>query len=128
MVNTVVERILTNRLGQHLKRARERRGWSLARTAEEAGVSTAYVQKLERGEVNSPSPHKLRGLAEALGISFEEVMRLAGYATPSEDPSEGEASVRSLAAALQAEDLTAVELEELTDYLHFRRKQRERSV
>jgi transcriptional regulator with XRE-family HTH domain len=100
----------------------------LARTAEEAGVSTAYVQKLERGEVNSPSPHKLRDLAEALGISFEEVMRLAGYATPSEEASEGEASVRSLAAALQAEDLTAGELEDLTDYLHFRRKQRERAV
>ena len=119
---------MKNRLGQHLKKTRERRGWSLARTAEEAGVSTAYVQKLERGEVNSPSPHRLRDLAEALNTPFEELMRLAGYATPADEASEGNASVRSLALALQAEDLTAGELEELSEYLHFRRKQRERSA
>jgi HTH-type transcriptional regulator, competence development regulator len=115
-----------NRLGRHLKRIREGRGWSLARTGKEAGVSTAYVQKLERGEIFSPSPHKLRGVAKALEIPFDEVMRLAGYAVPSPGSSDVDDSVRVLAQALQAEDLTATEIEELSDYLRFRRQQQAR--
>jgi transcriptional regulator with XRE-family HTH domain len=115
---------MDSRLGRHLKRERERREWSLARTAKEAGVSTAYVQKIERGEVQSPSPHKLRDLAGVLGIPFDEVMRLAGYAGPVSEASAAEDSVRVLARALQAENLTAGELEDLTDYLQFRRRQK----
>lgn len=91
-------------------------------------MSTAYVQKLERGEVSSPSPHKLRDISTALGIPFDEVMRLAGYAVPETGSSEDDDSVRLLAQALQAEDLTANELEELSDYLRFRRQQRERGA
>jgi HTH-type transcriptional regulator, competence development regulator len=119
---------MDNRLGRHLKRVRERREWSLARTAKEAGVSTAYVQKIERGEVSSPSPHKLRALAGGLGIPFEEVMRLAGYAGPPSKGSSEEDSVRVLAQALQAEGLTAGELEDLSDYLQFRRRQQKRDA
>jgi transcriptional regulator with XRE-family HTH domain len=89
-------------------------------------MSTAYVQKLERGEVSSPSPHKLRGIAKALDIPFDEVMRMAGYAGQASDSSPNDDSVRVLAQALQAEDLTANELEELSDYLRFRRQQRQR--
>jgi len=109
-----------------LKRVREQRGWSLARTGRDAGVSTAYVQKLERDEVRSPSPHKLRALGDALGIPFDEIMGLAGYAVPDPGSSGEDGSVRVLAQALQAEDLSANELEELADYLHFRRQQRNR--
>jgi transcriptional regulator with XRE-family HTH domain len=110
-------------LGRRLRGVRELRGWSLARTAEEANVSTAYIQKLERGEVASPSPHKLRTLAQALEIPYEEAMRLAGYWFPEPDASSGDAAVRMLAEALQAENLTAAELEDLGEYLRFRRSQ-----
>jgi transcriptional regulator with XRE-family HTH domain len=116
---------MADRLGKQLKRARERRDWSLARTAQEADVSTAYVQKLERGEISSPSPHKLRALAGALEIPFDDAMRLAGYVAPESSSLQGEDSARVLAQALQAEDISANELEELTDYLHFRRRQRD---
>jgi hypothetical protein len=63
-----------------------------------------------------------------LEISFDEVMRLAGYAVPTPGSSDVEDSVKVLAQALQAEDLTATELEELGDYLQFRRQQRARGV
>jgi transcriptional regulator with XRE-family HTH domain len=108
-------------LGRRLRSVRRLRGWSLARAAQEAGVSTAYIQKLERGGVASPSPHKLRDLSEALKIPYAETMRLAGYCFPEPGVSDGDAAVRILAEALQAENLTAAELEDLSTYLRFRR-------
>lgn len=115
-------------LGKRLRDVRELRGLSLAQTAKAAGVSTAYVQKVERGEVSSPSPHKLRSLAKALEAPYWELMRLAGYATSDAEASESDAAVRVLSDALVAEDLTAEELEDLGEYLRFRRQQRERNA
>jgi len=64
--------------GRLAERRRER-GESLKCVAEAAGISTAYLQKLERGEVRAPSPHVLRTLAAALDLPYAEVMGLAGY-------------------------------------------------
>jgi transcriptional regulator with XRE-family HTH domain len=114
-------------LGKRLREIRQLKGWSLKRLADEAEVSPAYVQKLEQGHVASPSPHKLQSIAEALNAPYFELMRLAGYATADAEASEGDAAVRVLAKALQVEDLTAEELEDLGGYLRFRRQQRPRS-
>lgn len=128
MITTTMEvaRVHTpeNRLGTRLRAVRELKGWSLKTTADGAGLSAAYVQKLERGEVSAPSPHKLRSLADTLEIPYFELMQLAGYATEEAQATEGEAAVRVLAHALQAEDLTADEVDELARYLRFRREQR----
>jgi transcriptional regulator with XRE-family HTH domain len=117
-----------NRLGTRLRAVRELKKWSLKTTADGAGLSAAYVQKLERGEVASPSPHKLRNLADALELPYFELMQLAGYATDEAEATEGDAAVRVLAHALQAEDLTEEELQELARYLQFRRDQRRHEV
>jgi transcriptional regulator with XRE-family HTH domain len=122
---------MPDKLGTRLERVRKLRGLSMAQTAAQAGISAAYVQKLERDEVVAPSPHKLRALAAVLEVSYHDLMRLAGYATGESEATEvaeGEASVRVLAQALQAEDLSAEELEELADYLALRRRQREREA
>ena len=109
-------------LGQRLKKVRELRRLSLARVGTEAGVSAAYLQKLERGDVQSPSPHHLHGLALVLKIPYGELMQLAGYVVPrSKAPEPG---VEVLAQALQSEKLTQDELDALAEYLQFYRKQR----
>ncbi len=115
-------------LGKRLAALRQRHGWSLAKTAAAAGISPAYVQKLERGEISSPSPHKLRALAGALEAPYWELMRLAGYATADAEAAELGDPVGELAQALLAEDLSAEELNELSDFLHFRRQQRQHST
>jgi len=124
------EGAMSDKLGKRLQDVRRLRGLSLAQTAAAAGISAAYVQKLERGDVAAPSPHKLRDLAKALDVSYADLMRLAGYFVESEDAdvpvTEEESSVRVLAQALQAEDISEEELEELGDYLRFRRQQRGR--
>jgi transcriptional regulator with XRE-family HTH domain len=66
-------------LGKELKRAREQKGASLQTIADSSNISTAYLQKLERGQVLSPSPHVLRRLSSAVGLSYLFIMELAEY-------------------------------------------------
>jgi transcriptional regulator with XRE-family HTH domain len=66
-------------LGASLKRARESAGTSLESTATPAKISATYLQKLERGQVQNPSPRVLGRLAAVLGLSYLDVMQLAGY-------------------------------------------------
>ena len=40
-------------------------------------ISDAYVSKIENGDVKNVSPEKLRALAEGLGVTEEEIFRVA---------------------------------------------------
>ena len=66
-------------LGKELRDARDRLGASLQATAEPAKISAAYLQKLERGQVASPSPRVLRRLASSVGLPYLRLMELARY-------------------------------------------------
>ena len=70
---------MLNDLGDGLRKARESAGTSLAAVAGPAGISAAYLHKLESGVVNSPSPRVLARLAAALDVSYLNLMELAGY-------------------------------------------------
>jgi transcriptional regulator with XRE-family HTH domain len=107
-------------LGAELKAVRDVKGLSLAAVAEPAEMSATYLQKLERGDVESPSPHRLHRLAEALDVSYMKLMELAGYIVPTEDHARPSNSL--LAQALSADDLTQEELADLAEYLAFRRQ------
>jgi transcriptional regulator with XRE-family HTH domain len=71
-------------LGDALKTARESSGASLQAIAEASSISAAYLQKLERGAVGTPSPRVLRRLAGALELEYLELMGLADYLTKDE--------------------------------------------
>lgn len=73
-------------LGRELADARAARSASLKAVGLAAQISAAYLQKLERGLVESPSPRILRALAEHLELPYERLMRLAGYTTPTPEP------------------------------------------
>ncbi|MBN2080638.1 helix-turn-helix domain-containing protein [bacterium] len=66
-------------LGNELNSARKRMDASLEVIATPAKISTAYLHKLERGVVNSPSPRVLARLAVVLGLDYLWLMELAGY-------------------------------------------------
>jgi transcriptional regulator with XRE-family HTH domain len=66
-------------LGSQLRKARDLRGASLEAVAGPANISAAYLHKLERGAVGSPSPRVLARLAGTLDISYLDLMELAGY-------------------------------------------------
>jgi len=67
------------KLGSKLLEARKERRESLEAVAKPASISTTYLQKLERGEINSPSPRVLARLAVVLDVPYLLLMELAGY-------------------------------------------------
>jgi len=67
------------KLGIELKKARDQKGVSLQAIANTANISTAYLQKLERGQVSTPSPRVLRRLGSSVGLPYLDLMELAGY-------------------------------------------------
>ncbi|HEX2470510.1 MAG TPA: helix-turn-helix transcriptional regulator [Candidatus Limnocylindrales bacterium] len=106
--------------GALLKQAREVRALSTVDAARAAGISPAYLSKLENDAVKKPSPHVLHQLSEALMVPYAELMRLNGYRVPGKsngNPAE------TVGAALFA-DVTDAEREELLEYLAWMRARR----
>ncbi len=107
-------------LGPLLKRAREIREASATEVARAAGISAAYLSKLENDAVKKPSPPVLHQLSEALAVPYAELMRLSGYLVPGETEA---ARPATIGAALFA-DITPDEQEELLEYLAWYRARR----
>ncbi len=111
-------------LGVQLREMRDRRKQSLSAVASEAEISPAYLQKLEAGGVRQPSPNILHKVAKALDVDYAELMRLAGYVTPSDSRSKNHRN--ELTYALSSEPLTDDEARELARYLDWYREGKDR--
>lgn len=128
-------------LGNEIQKVRKFRGMSLNAVAKPAGVSATYLQKLERDQVESPSPHRLHALSRVLDLDYGDLLRLAGYPVPQEDGTAAVAGDRSgttvegvdLAIAdasllrkvfQSADHVSDEELEQLSRYLAFLRQER----
>lgn len=72
----------TKGLAREIASARLEAGRSLRKVAKDAQISAAYLQKLEQGRVQQPSPAILRRIAETLGPRYGRLMELAGYEQP----------------------------------------------
>jgi len=107
-------------MGVVLRHAREVRALPIVDAARAAGISAAYLSKLEKDAVKKPSPPVLLQLSEALGVPYEDLMRLSGYRVPGETTA---TPVASVTAALFA-DVTDEEREELLEYLAWTRARR----
>jgi transcriptional regulator with XRE-family HTH domain len=116
----VTSRSFVTSFGATLRQARTVRGLSLVDAARGAGISAAYMSRLESDAVKKPSPHVLHQLSEALGVPYAELMRLCGYRLPGQPDGQ---SIGTVSAALFA-DLTDVERDELIAYLAWYRARR----
>jgi transcriptional regulator with XRE-family HTH domain len=96
-------------LGEDLKAARLAAGRSLNGAARPAKISPAYLQKLEAGIVKNPSPPVLQRLGDVLGVPYDRLMELAGYALPSAEQSGGGPREHRLEKALLSEGLSKEE-------------------
>jgi transcriptional regulator with XRE-family HTH domain len=106
--------------GALLRQAREVRALSTLDAARSAGISPAYLSKLENDAVKKPSPHVLHQLSETLAVPYAELMRLNGYRLPAESSSN---AGDTIGAALFA-DVSDAEREELLEYLAWIRARR----
>ena len=64
------------KLGQRLRSLRSERGWTLEELAQRAGVSDAYLSRLESGE-RQPSLAVLFNLARVYGLSLPDLFKSA---------------------------------------------------
>jgi transcriptional regulator with XRE-family HTH domain len=110
-------------IGAVLRQAREVRGASAGDAARAAGISPAYLNRLENDAVKKPSPHVLHQLSEVLAVPYSDLLRLSGYPLPT--ASDG-ASSNTISGALFA-DLTDDERDELLEYLAWYRARRRSS-
>jgi HTH-type transcriptional regulator, competence development regulator len=121
-VSTIVNEEAGSPLGGQLALVRQARGQSLKLVATRAGISPAYLHKLERGGVRHPSPPVLTRLASALGVDYEQLMELAGYTVHEVGGLERRSSARWLLVTPAGTDtLTEDEGRELVEYLAWRR-------
>src|SRR5512140_2670063 len=102
-------------IGGTLRRAREVRALSAVEAARAAGISAAYLSKLESDGVKQPSPRVLHALAGTLAVPYAELMRQCGYPLPDDSASTAQTDA-TVGAALFA-DITPHERDELLDYL-----------
>lgn len=116
---------MLDELGAELGKARQRRGLSLQAVAIPAGVSAAYVHKLEQGRVGTPSPRSLRRIGEELGIPYLRLLRLADY-LQEDDLARASTMAGTGQGPLVGYDLTATELKAVEAFVRLLLEQRGR--
>lgn len=132
LVNTMVyahycgeqqkEAHVTTPLGGRLREVRKIKGLSFKAVADPAEISIAYLQKLEAGDVQQPSPHVLHRLAHVLDVPYATLMQLAGYVLPETD---GVLAGSTFDHALSSSDLTDEERKAVAAYIALLRQQRQ---
>lgn len=65
-------------LGQRVRSLREARGWSRERLAEEAGIGTSTLARLESAGAVQPGFFTVGALTQALGLSLDDLFRQTG--------------------------------------------------
>ncbi|MCF6095422.1 helix-turn-helix domain-containing protein [Thermovorax subterraneus] len=66
------------KIGEYIRKIREKKELSINQLALYSKVSAAHISRIERG-LREPSPEILKKISEALRVSYEELMRIAGY-------------------------------------------------
>jgi transcriptional regulator with XRE-family HTH domain len=125
MSKTADQRTPDNSLGAHLARLRDAAGLSL-RQVEEATkneVSNAYLSQLENNKITKPSPNVLHALSQVYKVSYEDLMRRAGYITSDAD---AEGRRQAKVATFAIKDVTPEEEKTLLAYLAFIRQQKKK--
>jgi transcriptional regulator with XRE-family HTH domain len=77
--DVVGESSLAARIGARLRELRQARSLTLAKLAEQSGMSVSYLSAVEKG-VNLPSLQTLARITEALGVSIPSVLADEGQA------------------------------------------------
>lgn len=65
--------------GDYLKKLRNENNMSQRQLSEKSGISNAEISRIESGERKKPSPMALKEIAPYLGVSYEELLKQAGY-------------------------------------------------
>jgi transcriptional regulator with XRE-family HTH domain len=112
-------------LSEVLRRLREAKGLSLRQVEKKTGVSNAYLSQIETGKIGEPSPHILHKLSEVYEISYQDLMKLAGYIKEKEGEHVKDKVMSDVAFSAYSE-LSPEEKEEVLTFLNFVRSRKKR--
>ena len=70
-------------IARRIMQAREKLGWNKSELAKRTSIDASYISRLESGEIQEPSPARLRELAEALSMPADVLLN--GPAPANED-------------------------------------------
>jgi transcriptional regulator with XRE-family HTH domain len=62
------------RLGENVRFRRQGKGWTLSDLAEKSGISKAYISDLENGAAGRPNIQYVFAIANALGVTLDELL------------------------------------------------------
>ena len=103
-------------LGRVIRAAREAKGLSTRKLAEEIGTTHSYIHKLEAGWFQSISPENIQALSRALDLDPQDLFTLAGYKVP-----EGLPTLVPYMRTKYGEDLPDEAFQELQSYFNYLR-------
>ncbi|HBR03680.1 MAG TPA: transcriptional regulator [Ruminiclostridium sp.] len=100
-------------LGQYITNLRNAKKLSIRGLAELAHISHTEIARLENGERKNPSFSVLKSISNALGVSFNEIIKAAGYI-------EEDFPITELhGIILEIADLDENEMKEVKDFIEF---------
>ena len=122
-----------NEFGTYIRRLRNKRGMTIRQLELYSGVSNSYLSQLENGKRGIPSPDIIKKLSTGLRVDYEELMIKAGYMKEHEGITKRERIINKIAtefsdADLMFEDmesLTAEQLQEVYNFIKFKKEQDE---
>jgi Predicted transcriptional regulators len=76
-------------LGKRLQMARQNAGLTQQALCHKADISYSTLTKIERGAIKAPSIFTIQNIAEALGISLDELMAGTGSSSKSRGNNNG---------------------------------------
>lgn len=97
------------------------RGLTFRQLEEKTGISNGYLNLIEQGKVNEPSPSILAKLAEFFEMEYTDLLEAAGYVKKRVSP----AKKNDGSIAFMGEPISEEEKTELLRYLGFMRKKRQ---
>jgi transcriptional regulator with XRE-family HTH domain len=62
------------RLGENVRFRRQGKGWTLNDLAEKSGIGKAYISDLENGAAGKPNIQYVFAIANALGVTLDELL------------------------------------------------------
>lgn len=107
----------TDQLAAELQRLRTVRGETLRQVEDATGISNAYLSQLERGTAKNPTANVLYKLSDHYGVSYEVLMRWAGYTSGTTGGSRSALTAAQI--ALKSAVLTPEEDAEVAKYVEF---------
>lgn len=104
-----------SKFSEFMLAARQRAGLSTREIERLSGVSKAYISQMETGGRNVPTPDILRKLAPHLKVSYEDLMKAAGYIDIPAEPKYAQLKAVSLTDEYIAKGLTEADIRRILD-------------